>query len=133
LTTSSNEICAVARARFWEFLTPSAHQKSHTGPKLLQTSQSKCSTAFGDCGPITWNYRMKATFTSAGETSLDMTVVVKWPILPYIEWFIRSGHGPLERTPPHEFRICCFLVIIVSIVGEGPFDSFDPVMKTNCN
>jgi hypothetical protein len=37
--------------------------------------------------------------------------------LAYIGWFISSGRDPPETTLPQEFRICCFPVIAVSIVG----------------
>jgi hypothetical protein len=34
-----------------------------------------------------------------------------------------------KKALPREFRRYCFLVIIVSIVGQDPFHLFDPVVK----
>jgi hypothetical protein len=46
-----------------------------------------------------------------------------------LEWFRSGSGGPPERTRPGEFRIYCLLVTLVSIVGQDPFHSFDPVVK----
>jgi hypothetical protein len=38
----------------------------------------------------------------------------------FLGWFINIGHGPPDITLPHEFQRCCFLAIVISIVGSDP-------------
>jgi hypothetical protein len=63
----------------------------------------------------------------------DSTAGKKVFLFYNIGCFIRSGRGPPERTLPREFRICCLLVIVVYIVGQDLFHSFDPAVKIGCN